>query len=350
MSTAPAATEELELARSMDAALAQLLSVPRLLAAAAADAPLSPAVQESLLALGWAGIAVPEAHGGLELPWHLAARLAAVAGRRLLPAAARGETFVLAPALAALADGGDAGAADRLSGLLEGRLRGGAATLEPGTDHGVAYLPPEAELVAVVSGARLAVLAVAGDAVQITPLAGLDPGQGACRVTVDLDRPAIPALADEAAEQIRRGWQLATLCEAFGAAQRCLELSTAYAAEREQFGVKIVSFQAVSHHLAQMAVSLEASEAGLGRLVASLAAGPGDQGLLRALCHWVPAAARSVCEGAIQVHGGAGFSWELGLHLHYRRVLVIQTALGGGSGSARRAGSEYLRSLGDDNA
>jgi alkylation response protein AidB-like acyl-CoA dehydrogenase len=68
--------------------------------------------------------------------------------------------------------------------------------------------------------------------------------------------------------------------------------------------------------------------------------------LLLALAHSVPAAARSVCEDAIQVHGGAGFTWELGLHLYYRRVLTIQQELGGASGSARRAGRQYLASMG----
>ena len=42
-----------------------------------------------------------------------------------------------------------------------------------------------------------------------------------------------------------------------GAAGRALELATAYAGEREQFGRKIGSFQAVHHRLALCSVLLE---------------------------------------------------------------------------------------------
>jgi alkylation response protein AidB-like acyl-CoA dehydrogenase len=46
-----------------------------------------------------------------------------------------------------------------------------------------------------------------------------------------------------------------------------------------------------------------------------------------------------VVEGAIQVHGGMGFTWELGLHLHYRRVLDLQAQL---DGSAEEVGAMVL--------
>jgi alkylation response protein AidB-like acyl-CoA dehydrogenase len=64
-----------------------------------------------------------------------------------------------------------------------------------------------------------------------------------------------------------------------------------------------------------------------------------------ALTHAIPAAARTTCESAIQVHGGTGFTWEYGLHLFYRRVLAIEAELGGASASARGAGRQYLESI-----
>jgi len=33
-----------------------------------------------------------------------------------------------------------------------------------------------------------------------------------------------------------------------------------------------------------------------------------------------------VCEAAIQVHGGIGFTWEYDLHLYLRRAKSIQAA------------------------
>jgi acyl-CoA dehydrogenase len=59
----------------------------------------------------------------------------------------------------------------------------------------------------------------------------------------------------------------------------------------------------------------------------------------------VPQAARAVCEGAIQIHGGLGFTWEQGLHLGYRRVLQIQAAFGGPSATAHASGRAYLDAI-----
>lgn len=338
--------EELELARSMDAALGRLLRIPSLLESAGADVPGEISSARALLDLGWPMIAVPELLGGLELPWHQVARLAAVAGRRLLPSAMRGEAFVLAPALANLAQAGHPKAADWLESLLAGEIRGGAASFAPGTDSCIAHLPPGASLVACLRDDRVVVLEAGAEALDVEPVLGLDPGQGAARIRLAESgaRPQSTVTGAPAAF-IHLRWVVASMAEAYGAAQRCLELSCEYATEREQFGTRIVAFQAVSHRLAQMAVELEASDAGIGRLIAALELGDTGGQLLIALSHSVPAAARSVCEGAIQVHGGAGFTWELGLHLFYRRVLTIQQELGGHSGSVRLAGRDYLDSL-----
>lgn len=341
--------EDLELARGMDAALAQLLRMTALLPAAGADAPLDDRIQRALIELGWGSIAVPEQDGGLGLGWDQIARLSAVGGRRLLPAGMRGEALVLAPALAALArsGGGDAQAGDWLADLLAGDIRGGGAQAPDPARGCIAVLPPGARLLALMHGDAVVVVALTDDGVTTEPLAGLDPGQGATVVKVAPGTLAEHRLTGAPAAHVRHLWLVATLAEAFGAAQRCLELACNYASEREQFGTRIVAFQAVSHRLADMAVGLESSDAGIGRLVAALSRGSDAHELSLALCHAVPAGARAACEGAIQIHGGAGFSWELGLHLYYRRVLVLQEELGGLSSSARRAGAEYLAREGD---
>ena len=38
--------------------------------------------------------------------------------------------------------------------------------------------------------------------------------------------------------------------------------------------------------------------------------------------------ARFVCNEAIQVHGGMGFTWELGLHRYLRRAKLIEHQFG----------------------
>jgi alkylation response protein AidB-like acyl-CoA dehydrogenase len=118
------AAEAAELARSLDDSLAKILPGGLLLNAAEHDTAPGDATQQDLLGLGWTGIAVPEEAGGLGLDDATLVKLAAVAGRRLLPAALRGEAFVLAPALARLA-ADEPRAADLLGSLLAGEMRGG---------------------------------------------------------------------------------------------------------------------------------------------------------------------------------------------------------------------------------
>ncbi len=297
-----------DVARSFEESLERILGVEALLESAERDEPLGDGVQRDLVGLGWAGVWLDET--GLELPERL--ELAAIAGRRLLPAAIRGESLVLAPLL----DG------ERLEALLDGSLRGGGGVASG--DTALVALAPGAEVAGVLGDGWAAVVDVA----DAEPVAGLEPGQGLARVCVDpADRvPAPPGAIGD--------WELGVLAELYGAAQRALEQSVAYAAEREQFGRPIASFQAVSHTLARMAVDLEALDAGIGRLAAR-----GEPRLAAVLRFAGPAAARRVVEGAIQVHGGMGFTWELGLHLHYRRVLDLQAQL---NGSAEEVGAMVL--------
>src|SRR5690606_30523104 len=56
---------------------------------------------------------------------------------------------------------------------------------------------------------------------------------------------------------VRRVRTMLLLAEAFGAMQAALEMATAYAKERHQFGRPIGSFQAVKHHLATDLVAVE---------------------------------------------------------------------------------------------
>jgi alkylation response protein AidB-like acyl-CoA dehydrogenase len=326
------------LARSLEESLTQILDVPALLAAAEHDRALAPDTQEHLLGLGWTAIALSEDAGGLGLDDVAVVKLAAVAGRRLLPSAIRGEAFVLAPLLSALGSQTPA-----LEALLTGELRGGGTVVDAPAPDGLeatVALAPGATLAAVVGTDWGVVVELDDPGVAIEPIAALDAGQG--HVRLHLTGPVAPeqTATGDAIQAIRRLWELAILAEAYGAAERVLEQSVDFAAQREQFGRRIVGFQAVSHRLARMATELERLDAGIGRLVAAGAAS--DGALAAVLRHAVPAGCRTICESAIQVHGGMGFTWEQGLHLHYRRILDLQYALGGAGPTRRRAGARYL--------
>jgi alkylation response protein AidB-like acyl-CoA dehydrogenase len=109
-----------------------------------------------------------------------------------------------------------------------------------------------------------------------------------------------------------------------GVMRGVLDLSVAYAAQRKQYGVAVGSFQAVQHLLADARCLLEgAFSAALHAswAVDDLAPEPARSAgrVAKAYC---ARAARSVCETAVQVHGGIGNTWECIVHVYLRRALL----------------------------
>jgi hypothetical protein len=113
--------------------------------------------------------------------------------------------------------------------------------------------------------------------------------------------------------------------DSIGAAARLLEMTVAYAGQREQFGVPIGSFQAVKHHCANMALAVEAGRSTVwaGALALDTAATAAQRSrAASSAAAYAKAAATEVAGTALQVHGGIGFTWEHDLHLLLRRIKV----------------------------
>jgi alkylation response protein AidB-like acyl-CoA dehydrogenase len=108
------------------------------------------------------------------------------------------------------------------------------------------------------------------------------------------------------------------------------DMTVTYARDRQQYGRAIGSFQAVQHLMADSLVWLEGARSAVQ--YASWAADQDDAGeaVQAALVAkiYCSIAARSVCEIAIQVHGGIGNTWECMVHVHLRRALVSAQAFG----------------------
>jgi alkylation response protein AidB-like acyl-CoA dehydrogenase len=120
--------------------------------------------------------------------------------------------------------------------------------------------------------------------------------------------------------------------EACGVARRALELAVEHASNREQFGKPIGAFQAVSHRLADAYTRLELARS-LALWSACCVAEDDEQAAVAAAAAKSSAAesALAVCETAIQVHGGIGFTWEHPLHRLYKRALGIECFLASGT-------------------
>jgi acyl-CoA dehydrogenase len=110
-----------------------------------------------------------------------------------------------------------------------------------------------------------------------------------------------------------------------GASTRALDLSLAFAREREQFGRPIVAFQAVEFMLADMAAELMAAKSMLYRVCWQAAHGA-DRKELHALASAVKLVcsetAGRVVDRAVQIHGGRGYMREQPVERLYREVRV----------------------------
>ena len=181
-------------------------------------------------------------------------------------------------------------------------------------------------IVAARTGAGVSLFHVAGDAAGLTrtPLATLDPTRKQARLDFD-DVEATRIGADGT------GWSVlsavldlaavALAAEQVGGAQKCLDMSVAYAKDRVQFGRPIGSFQAIKHKCAD--VLLEVESARSAAYYAAWCASersdelPAVAALAKAYCS--DAYVRAASEN-IQIHGGIGFTWEHAAHLYFRRA------------------------------
>ena len=130
---------------------------------------------------------------------------------------------------------------------------------------------------------------------------------------------------------VRRRLLAALALEAVGIGSKANELALAYVSEREQFGKKIGSYQAISHSLVDGYVAVELSRS-LAYWAAWCVAEDDAQVDLAVAAAKSQAGEAAVlaCEKSIQAHGGIGFTWEHPLHRYYKRALWLEGALGYG--------------------
>jgi alkylation response protein AidB-like acyl-CoA dehydrogenase len=136
---------------------------------------------------------------------------------------------------------------------------------------------------------------------------------------------------DQGGSHLKRILQVAAVgkcAEMVGGAARVLEMSSAYAKERQQFGKPIGSFQAVQHHCANMLIDLEGS-----RYITYKAAWMLDN---RLACDkdvaiakaWVSEAYKKTAALGHQVQGGAAFMAEHDMSLFSRRAAAAAVTYG----------------------
>lgn len=309
--------EQRDVAATFERVLARESTTDRV--RAAEDSGFDNDLWKKLAELDTVGVAVPSAAGGVGSGLVEMCLVAESAGRHLA-------CVPLVEACAAamlLAEAG--GHAE----LLDDALTGGAVVV-------FAPRPAEAGVATLVPGGAAANAVVAMDEGDLVLAAGQRTGVvGDLGYQGSADRPLagdgvdrqVLASGDRAAELWRRGrgwWRLMAAAVCQGLAQQALDVAVDYAKTREQFGVPIGSFQAISHLLADVAMAADGA-----RLLSREAAWRHDDSRPdwpdsadTAFAHAAETAVRAA-EACLHVHGGYGYTLEYDAQLYLRRAKAM---------------------------
>jgi alkylation response protein AidB-like acyl-CoA dehydrogenase len=171
--------------------------------------------------------------------------------------------------------------------------------------------------------------------VALRPVQMIDD-RGAAEITltnVRLPASALLGPLDGALPLIERAYDrgaAAVCCEAVGAIAAANETTLEYLKTRVQFGRPIGKFQALQHHMADMAMAEE-----LARSMSFLVASAVEDTDPAARAHAISAgkvqiaeAGRTVGQGAVQLHGGIGMTMEYVIGHYLRRIVAAQKLFG----------------------
>ena len=333
---------ESELREVLAKALDARVKVEALLDAKRASNAGDPAVWSALVEFGLPGLAVDESLGGAGAPPRLLYAAIEETAKALAPAP-------LVPSVTALEVAAAVGAAATARRIASGAPATFAIPLDDagwvttgtqlphwgGTLSGTVHLvagAPDAEVLLVLAssgdGEVLVAVDAAGPAVSVEPEQPLDLTATVGSVSFDAAPGEVLAEGEDlghALEKARRRALLAVAADSIGVAAGALAMAVTWAGEREQFGRKIGSFQAVSHRCADILVALEAARS--QALAAAEADEPSDVDCMLAAAAAFDAAVFAA-ERSIQIHGSIGFTWEHPAHLLLRRARANAVAVG----------------------
>jgi alkylation response protein AidB-like acyl-CoA dehydrogenase len=305
----------------------------------------SPELRAQIAAQGMTGLSVPEAYGGLgmgDVDWSL---ISEELGYYAIPDSLA-DTACVATGVLCAVPGAEALRQQWLPKIADGSARVAVA-------HPVNPWVADAHMADLV----LAFSAAEQGAVELHAVPGAKV-QHSAMVSIDASRrlsalpqafgPATRLLGGAeaqavAAETLDRA-SVAVSGQLVGLAQRMLDLSVDYAAQRKQFGKAIGAFQAVKHHLADVVTRIEFARPVLYR--AALALQRGERHRAALISHAKLACADAAWIAArkgIQVHGASGYTWEVDLQMFMKRAWVLDAAWGDRAFHKARLAGALLR-------
>jgi alkylation response protein AidB-like acyl-CoA dehydrogenase len=284
----------------------------------------SPELWRQLAGLGLTGITVPEHFGGLGMTALDFVLLAEEAGYVALPEPLVHSVLLAVPTL--LGSGSEALQARWLPAIASGE-----AIVAVGIEQNLLVEDAHiADLLILERGG--CVYALEREQYVLRANESVDPSRKL--FAVEFDPANGQLLAANAAAQalvasaLNHG-ALGVAAQCLGLARRMLDLTVKYSGERQQFGAAIGSFQAVKHHMANIAYKLEYARAPVYRAAYSLTHGCANvdahisQAKLMA-CEVAELAAKN----CMQVHGAMGYTWEVDLHIFMKRAWAFNHCWG----------------------
>jgi Acyl-CoA dehydrogenase, C-terminal domain len=159
--------------------------------------------------------------------------------------------------------------------------------------------------------------------------ADLDTASAAADLTrLEAGMVGSPVTVGEVSAEVAGRWRalalVTTSADLVGVARGAHAVACDYAKIREQHGKQIGSYQAIAHLLAESLALIEGSVSvlrhaawGVDELTPAEAIRAAQ--IAKVYC---ARATRTVCETAVQVHGGIGNTWECLVHVYLRRALT----------------------------
>jgi len=288
---------------------------------------------------GWTALALPEAYGGLDLGLIEMGLIAHQAGRTLSGAPFLTSSFGAAKAIELY--GSEAQKTRWLPGLASGEVIGAVAfaagadalPAKPVVTFADGQLNGAMTGVSAGAAANVAVVFATGPDGPVLAIADLAnaerrivPSFDNSRCVADLDFKGTPAEAlaaggstRDAALHILALQAVITAHEQTGGAEALMEIARDYAITRRAFGQVIGAFQSVKHRIAELYGLVELARANCIHAASREGA---DDFITAAAAARLSAteAYDTAARDCVQIHGGIGVTWEIGLHLHMRRA------------------------------
>jgi alkylation response protein AidB-like acyl-CoA dehydrogenase len=321
------------------------------------SAPLNfdPAIWQQMMDLGWGAITFPEALGGLDFGYKGLGAVFEATGKHLAASPMLSSVVLCGSLLEQLANTEQqAWLTDIISGekrlalAIDEQARHKPGNIETTvTEDGSGFIlngkkamvidgvNPDGWIVSAQheKGCSLFIVPFSNE-VNVNRIKLIDSRNYAELTFNNLKLPAESLLgrAGKGAKALDRALDLGRLClssEMLGASKALFNMTIEYLKVREQFGVKIGTFQALQHRAARCFVELELAQTCVISALSTADKSDGELASSASLAKWKLSKVADLVVGeAIQMHGGIGVTDELDVGLYLKRIRVAQMCLG----------------------